>query len=168
MTTKQLNRRQARSAEFLSKFNLKITYRPGKQGEKPDTLTRRSQDPLKGLEDSRQQPQLQTLLQEHQLDDDVRKALSVGFCTNTANTSINDENGDQDNQSETTEEDISERAERADNEQELVANEGKEIEEKSLEEYIEEAYEKDEVVQDIISAKRKEVRKLPPNLIKEG
>ena len=97
MTTKRLNRRQARWAEFLSEFNFKITYRPGKQGEKPDTLTRRSQDLPKGLEDSRQQHQFQTLLQEHQLDDDVRKALSVVFCTNTANTSINDENEDQDN-----------------------------------------------------------------------
>ena len=60
MTTKQLNRRQARWAEFLSEFNFMITYRPGKQGEKPDTLTRRSQDLPKGLEDSRQQHQFQT------------------------------------------------------------------------------------------------------------
>jgi RNase H-like domain found in reverse transcriptase len=33
MSTKQLNRRQARWAEFLSEFNFKIMYRPGKQGE---------------------------------------------------------------------------------------------------------------------------------------
>jgi hypothetical protein len=39
ITTKQLNRRQARWAEFLSEFNFKIMYRPGKQGEKPDILT---------------------------------------------------------------------------------------------------------------------------------
>ena len=32
MTTKQLNRRQARWAEFLSKFNFKISYRLGKKG----------------------------------------------------------------------------------------------------------------------------------------
>ena len=49
MTTKQLNRRQARWAEFLSEFNFKIMYRPGKQGEKPDILTRRSQDFPKGV-----------------------------------------------------------------------------------------------------------------------
>ena len=71
MTTKQLNRRQARWAEFLSEFNFKIMYRPEKQGEKPDTLTRRSQDLPKGFEDIREQHQFQTLLQEHQLDDDV-------------------------------------------------------------------------------------------------
>jgi hypothetical protein len=44
MTTKMLNRRQARWSEFLSRYNFRIIYRPGKQGEKPDTLTRRSED----------------------------------------------------------------------------------------------------------------------------
>lgn len=46
-TTKLLNRLQARCplwAEFLSLFNFKIVYRPGKQGAKPDSLTRRSED----------------------------------------------------------------------------------------------------------------------------
>src|SRR5437667_1473928 len=44
MTTKQLTHRQTRWAEYLSRFDFKITYRPGKQGQKPDALTRRSQD----------------------------------------------------------------------------------------------------------------------------
>ena len=44
MTTKNLNRRQARWAEFLSEFNFKIMFRPGNQGKKPDALTRRAQD----------------------------------------------------------------------------------------------------------------------------
>ncbi|KAL9563874.1 hypothetical protein ACKAV7_011909 [Fusarium commune] len=43
-TTKLLNRRQARWSEFLSRFNFQISYRPGKQGVKPDALTRRSED----------------------------------------------------------------------------------------------------------------------------
>lgn len=43
-TTKQLSHRQARWSEYLSRFNFTITYRPGKQGELPDALTRRSQD----------------------------------------------------------------------------------------------------------------------------
>ena len=43
-TTKQLSHRQARWSEYLSRFNFTITYRPGKDGEKPDALTRRSQD----------------------------------------------------------------------------------------------------------------------------
>ena len=44
MSDKKLNRRQARWSEFLSEFNFKITYRPGKQGTKPDSLTRRPGD----------------------------------------------------------------------------------------------------------------------------
>ena len=44
MTTKLLNRRQARWSEFLSRFNFRIVYRPGKVGGKPDALTRRSGD----------------------------------------------------------------------------------------------------------------------------
>ena len=44
MTSKLLNCRQTRWAEFLSRFNFKITYRPGKHEGKPDALTRRSGD----------------------------------------------------------------------------------------------------------------------------
>ena len=47
MSTKLLSRRQARKSEFLSWFNFKIVYRPGKAGAKLDTLTRRSGDLLK-------------------------------------------------------------------------------------------------------------------------
>ena len=36
MSTKQLSRRQARWSEFLSRFNYQITYRPDKDGGKPD------------------------------------------------------------------------------------------------------------------------------------
>ena len=82
MTIKQLNCWQAKWAEFLSKFNFKITYRPGKEGEKPDTLTKLAQDRPKGFEDSRQQHQFQTLLKADKLDDNVKKALAVIFCAN--------------------------------------------------------------------------------------
>ena len=57
MTTKQLNQQQACCAEFLLKFNFKISYRPGKQSEKPNVLTRCSKDLPKGIEDSQQQHQ---------------------------------------------------------------------------------------------------------------
>jgi hypothetical protein len=43
-TTKQLSHRQARWAEYLSRFQFIIKYRPGNQNQKPDALTRRSQD----------------------------------------------------------------------------------------------------------------------------
>ena len=44
MTSKLLNRRQARWAEVLFRFNFKITYRHGKQCGMPDAMTRRSGD----------------------------------------------------------------------------------------------------------------------------
>ena len=44
MTTKLMNRRQTRWAAFLSRFNIRIVYRPGRAGGKPDALTRRSGD----------------------------------------------------------------------------------------------------------------------------
>ncbi|KAI6777561.1 uncharacterized protein J7T54_006734, partial [Emericellopsis cladophorae] len=66
-TTKLLNRRQARWSEFLSRFNFQITYRPGKQGAKPDALTRRSEDlPKEG--DERLLHQSQTVLKRENLD----------------------------------------------------------------------------------------------------
>jgi len=44
MSSKLLNRRQARWSEFLSCFDFRIVYRPGKASGKPDALTRRSGD----------------------------------------------------------------------------------------------------------------------------
>lgn len=40
MKTKQLSRRQAQWAEFLSTFNFEITFQPGKESLKPDILSR--------------------------------------------------------------------------------------------------------------------------------
>ena len=48
MTSKLLNRSQTRWSEFLSCFKFKIVYCPGKQSQKPNTLTRMPGDiPLK-------------------------------------------------------------------------------------------------------------------------
>jgi len=44
MSTKLLNVRQARWSEFISRFDFRITYWPGKTGGKPDALTWRSGD----------------------------------------------------------------------------------------------------------------------------
>ena len=44
MSTKLLSRRQTYWFKFLSRFNFKIVYRPGKASAKPDALTRRSGD----------------------------------------------------------------------------------------------------------------------------
>ena len=65
MTSKLLNRHQARWAEFLSRFNFKITYRPRKHGGKPDALTRRSGDlPEEGDETFKNQ---MSVLKQHNL-----------------------------------------------------------------------------------------------------
>src|SRR4029077_9626037 len=77
MTSKRLNRRQVRWAEFLAEFNFKIQYRPGKQGTKPDALTRRSQDLPKGVDDARNQYQVQTVLKEYNIGHGVRHAVSL-------------------------------------------------------------------------------------------
>ena len=67
MSTKDLSRRQARWAEFMSRFRFTLDYRPGRQGTKPDSLTRRSGDlPEKGGNDPRLQYQQQTIFKhEH-------------------------------------------------------------------------------------------------------
>src|SRR5258708_22414272 len=41
MTSKKLSRRQARWAEFLAQFNMRVHFRPGRLGSKPDALTHR-------------------------------------------------------------------------------------------------------------------------------
>ncbi|KAI0996648.1 hypothetical protein K3495_g11536 [Podosphaera aphanis] len=44
MTRQKLSERQARWAEYLSRFNFKLVYRPGKEATIPDALSRRDQD----------------------------------------------------------------------------------------------------------------------------
>jgi hypothetical protein len=51
MSTKLLNRRQTWWAEYLSHFNFKIIYCPGKAGGKPDALTHRSGDLPQGRDE---------------------------------------------------------------------------------------------------------------------
>lgn len=71
MKAKILNRRQARRSEFLSRFNFTITYRPGRLGNKPDALTRRSEDHLKEGKDERFQQQYQIVKKPHNLSYDI-------------------------------------------------------------------------------------------------
>jgi len=73
MTTKKLTRRQARWAELLSEFNFVITYRPGKQNEKADALTRRPNDKPQDESDERQKHQLQTMLPKSRLSAGVQQ-----------------------------------------------------------------------------------------------
>jgi len=56
-----LNRRQVRWSLFLSDFNYQLIYRPGREGEKPDALSRRSDYQLKNSDDQMKN-QFQTLI----------------------------------------------------------------------------------------------------------
>ena len=67
MTTKQLSRRQVRWSEFLSRFDFTIMYWPGKQGEKPNALTRRSGDLPSEEGDEQLHYQRQAVLKAHNL-----------------------------------------------------------------------------------------------------
>lgn len=77
MTTKKLNRRQARWAEFLADFDFKITYQAGKFHAKADALTRRPGDRPDGDDDDRQQHQHQTILGADKLDEEVKEDLGI-------------------------------------------------------------------------------------------
>ena len=183
MTTKQLNCRQARWAEFLSEINFRITYRPGKEGEKPDTLTRLAQDRPRGFNDSRQQHQFQTVLKASQLDNDIKKALAVMFYANE---------GDEDSEVDVENEvDVDSEVEKDENivdvrdyinknlhqHSELQQNSelsssntemaGSRIE-NSLEDLLDKAYQSDEIVKSIIKAKQEDLWKLPADLTKQG
>ena len=85
-STKQLSRRQARWSEFLSRFDFKIIYRPGKAGGKPDALTRRSGDlPEEGDEtDERRQFQYQTILKTHNLDEGIARSYNLDHSVTLA------------------------------------------------------------------------------------
>jgi hypothetical protein len=90
MTSKLLNRRQTRCSAFLSRFKFKIVYRPGKQGQKPDALTRMPGDiPPKGWAENTQQFVLKT----ENLEERVRKGLIVAFAEidNGYNDSVSSE-----------------------------------------------------------------------------
>ncbi|KAH0358992.1 hypothetical protein KCU65_g10159, partial [Aureobasidium melanogenum] len=76
-TTKGLSQRQARWSEFLSRFDFKIIYRPGKQGVKPDALTRRSGDLPQEGGDERLQHRQQTVLKPENFDPEVAKELGL-------------------------------------------------------------------------------------------
>ena len=79
MSTKLLSYRQVWWSEFLSRFNFKIVYRPGKAGAKPDALTRRSSDlPKEGDKyDERTKFQYQAVLKPQNLTELPDTALTL-------------------------------------------------------------------------------------------
>jgi hypothetical protein len=70
MSTKVLNRCQTCWAEYLSRFDFKIVYHPGKAGGKPDALTHRSGDLPQGG-DERLTKQHKAVLKPQNLPDNL-------------------------------------------------------------------------------------------------
>ena len=68
MTKKSLNERQVRWKQFLSQFDFKIEYRPGREGGKPDALTR-GPGSLPAQDDERNTQMEQILLPQHYFED---------------------------------------------------------------------------------------------------
>ena len=79
-TTKKLNRRQARWNELLANYDFKIVFRPGKQGGKPDALTRVSRDKPWNDNDERTKYQNQTLIKPKQVLRRLEAPPSVTLC----------------------------------------------------------------------------------------
>ncbi|EKD17831.1 retrotransposon nucleocapsid protein [Drepanopeziza brunnea f. sp. 'multigermtubi' MB_m1] len=76
MTTKQLTRRQVRWSEFLSEFDFIIKFRPRKEGRKPDSLTRRSQDLPQDDSDPRHTYRNQAFFSTDNLDPQISNSLT--------------------------------------------------------------------------------------------
>jgi hypothetical protein len=62
MKPKRLNKRQVRWAALISRFNIEIMYRPGKQNVRADALSRREQDLPENANDERLRKRLVQVL----------------------------------------------------------------------------------------------------------
>ncbi len=78
MTTKKLNRRQTRWAEFLAEFDFKIAYQSKKKNDKANSLTRRSEDRSDKNDDSndRNKHMHQTILSVEKIDSRIVQELN--------------------------------------------------------------------------------------------
>jgi hypothetical protein len=83
MSTKLLNCHQTCWAEYLSRFNFKIVYRPGKAGRKPDALTRRSGDLPEGGDECLVEQQ-KAVLKPHNLPNE----LQISAIRSPSNTQL--------------------------------------------------------------------------------
>ena len=175
MSSKQLNRRQARWAEFLSEFNFRITYRPGKQGTKPDSLTRRAGDLPDSYNDARNQHQHQTILKPAHLGKGVRTAvsLSAALLDETEHAisyltsmiyDLSEQVGfdDEESQEESSLEGLGEPAKESCEELAVLPI----AEASDILEEVKRAYNIDDVTQRLKEAKTSQQRKIPQDLVK--
>jgi hypothetical protein len=78
MTTKKLNKRQARWVEFLAEFDFKIAYQSKKKNDKADSLTRRSENRSNEDDDTKywNKHMHQTILSTEKIDSQVIQKLN--------------------------------------------------------------------------------------------
>ena len=76
MTKKKQNERQVRWKQFLSQFDFKIEYRPGKEGGKPDALTR-GPGYLPTQDDERNTQMEQILLPQYYFEDTKIESIEL-------------------------------------------------------------------------------------------
>ena len=87
MSTKQLNQRQVRWAEFLSQFNFIITYRAGTKATFPDTLSKLSRNKPTDTQDERLRYRHQTILPQDKIDPIILEEL-LGDAHSNGNTEL--------------------------------------------------------------------------------
>lgn len=73
MKTKQLNHRQVRKAELLSKYKIKTSYQLVTEGKKPESFYRRSQNLPDGIEDERDKHLRLIFLHSYNLEEGMTK-----------------------------------------------------------------------------------------------
>jgi hypothetical protein len=76
-TSKQLNARQARWAEFLSQFDFRIVYRPGTLNSRADALSRRPQDTPQDTTDDRVYSRFKALIDPSKFSTDFLLTVSL-------------------------------------------------------------------------------------------
>src|SRR5258708_26724082 len=76
MTTKKLSGRQARWAEYLSRFHFKLMYRAGKSNARADALSRKSEE-VKSQQEASERYRTQALLPVERVDHAVLQDLGL-------------------------------------------------------------------------------------------
>lgn len=72
MTSRRLTERQVRWSQFLAQFNFVINFRAGKNADRPNALSRRSQDIPKGDDDPRLKEREFQLIKNQWLPTDMK------------------------------------------------------------------------------------------------
>jgi hypothetical protein len=79
MSSRRLSERQIRWSLLLSQFRFKLEFRAGKKAQRPDALSRRSQDMPQGQDDERLKNRIAQLIKDEWLPPKYQKDLQAAF-----------------------------------------------------------------------------------------